>query len=224
MKLEAGRKLGKRVVSGSSNSIKSCNSPRYGTESKMKDCSQDSLRRFHEQQKWMSSETRIVQDASIVDSSEVIPNHVIEGARTQDVQLGTFRIKDGLFVGDAKAAINSEFLLANKVSHIINCSPLQVPNYFEKCGIRYLPIEVPLLQQWDPSCSRNAAALWQGEAVSPEAAQGRELDVVKTDGKLIEYICHFIEDGLKEGGSCLIHSNHDQLRPCVLLAVYFMKK
>ena len=36
--------------------------------------------------------------------------------------LGAVKIKDGLFVGDEFAAQDLEFVVANKVTHVINCA------------------------------------------------------------------------------------------------------
>jgi len=69
-----------------------------------------------------------------------------------DDMIGAIKIKDGLFIGDEFAAQVSpqsslkyafvikdlEFVMANKVSHIINCSGRQVPNHWEAIGVVYL--------------------------------------------------------------------------------------
>jgi hypothetical protein len=75
--------------------------------------------------------------------------------------IGAIKIKDGLFIGDSFAAQVSltsfpieatkksnlsifafkqdqEFVVANKVTHIINCAGKQVPNYWEGRGVTYL--------------------------------------------------------------------------------------
>ena len=36
--------------------------------------------------------------------------------------LGAVKVKDGVFIGDELAAQDLEFVVANKVTHIINCS------------------------------------------------------------------------------------------------------
>jgi len=36
--------------------------------------------------------------------------------------IGAIKIKDGLFIGDSFAAQDQEFVVANKVTHIINCA------------------------------------------------------------------------------------------------------
>ena len=52
--------------------------------------------------------------------------------------IGAIKIKDGLFAGDEFAAQDLEFVVANKVTHIINCAGKQVPNHWEPIGVKYL--------------------------------------------------------------------------------------
>lgn len=62
--------------------------------------------------------------------------------------IGTIKIKDGLFIGDEFAAQvtfliltawkDLEFVVANKVTHIINTSGRQIPNHWESIGVIYL--------------------------------------------------------------------------------------
>lgn len=46
------------------------------------------------------------------------------------------KLKDGLFLGDYEAAQDLEFIVANKITRIINCSGREVPNGWERSGIR----------------------------------------------------------------------------------------
>ena len=46
----------------------------------------------------------------------------------EEDMIGAIKIKDGLFIGDAFAAKDLEFVVANKVSKIINCAGRQVQN------------------------------------------------------------------------------------------------
>ena len=52
--------------------------------------------------------------------------------------IGAIKIKDGLFIGDEFAAQDLEFVVANKVTHIINCSGRQTMNHWEQIGVVYL--------------------------------------------------------------------------------------
>ena len=52
--------------------------------------------------------------------------------------LGAVKIKDGVFIGDELAAQDLEFVVANKVTHIINCAGKQIQNHWEPIGVAYL--------------------------------------------------------------------------------------
>ena len=65
--------------------------------------------------------------------------------------IGAIKIKDGLFIGDELASQvrekvqltvlciqDLEFVVANKVTHIINCAGKQIPNHWEPIGVAYL--------------------------------------------------------------------------------------
>ena len=48
------------------------------------------------------------------------------------------KIKDGLFIGDAEASQDPEFIELNKVMFVINCAGRQLPNLWEQHGLHYL--------------------------------------------------------------------------------------
>lgn len=48
-----------------------------------------------------------------------------------DEIIGAIKVTDGIFIGDRYAAKDLHFIIQNKVTHIINCSGLQVRNHFE---------------------------------------------------------------------------------------------
>lgn len=58
------------------------------------------------------------------------------------------KIKDGLFVGDAEASQDPEFIELNKITFVINCAGRQLPNLWEQYGLHYLTFP------WgsDPDC------------------------------------------------------------------------
>ena len=60
------------------------------------------------------------------------------GGLMEEEMIGAIKIKDGLFIGDAFAARDFEFVVANKVSRVINCSGTQVQNQFTGIGVEYL--------------------------------------------------------------------------------------
>lgn len=48
--------------------------------------------------------------------------------------MGT-KITDSFFIGDAEAAQDWEFMEEQRISHVVNCSPKELPNMFEAEGI-----------------------------------------------------------------------------------------
>ena len=111
--------------------------------------------------------------------------------------IGPVKIKDGLFIGDEVAAQDLEFLIANKVTHIVNCSARQVPNHWESMGVHYKGYP------WSDSDSQVI------------------LDVRDT---VISEVFTFIEECVDKGESVLMHSYRGQSRCVTLLAAYLIKR
>lgn len=59
---------------------------------------------------------------------------------TLEFLLGPIKIKDGLFTGDQLAAKDIEFIISNKVTHIINTVSKAIPNLYERFGVQYLSV------------------------------------------------------------------------------------
>jgi hypothetical protein len=51
----------------------------------------------------------------------MMQEQMMMGALPDDM-IGAIKIKDGLFIGDEFAAQDLEFVMANKVTHVINCA------------------------------------------------------------------------------------------------------
>ncbi|CAK9039973.1 unnamed protein product [Durusdinium trenchii] len=111
--------------------------------------------------------------------------------------LGAVKVKDGLFVGDALAAQDLEFVVSNKVTRVINCAGRQVPNHWESIGVAYLTY------YWVDADSQ--VVLDTRDVVSSESFR-------------------FIEEALNSAESVLIHSVRGQSRSCCILGAYMMKK
>ncbi|CAD8188680.1 unnamed protein product [Paramecium octaurelia] len=109
--------------------------------------------------------------------------------------IGAIKIKDGLFIGDEFASKDLEFVIQNKVSHIINCAAKQLPCVFENYGVSYLKFN------WQEN---EQQVLFQNENVNE--------------------IYHFIEQAHVNGESVLVHSVRGQSRSCCALAAFFMRK
>lgn len=111
--------------------------------------------------------------------------------------IGAIKIKDALFIGDELAAQDLEFVVNNKVTHIINCSGRQIPNHWEPIGVAYLTfywLDVDNQVLFD-----------------------------KND-KITTEILNFIEEAHEKGESVLVHSNRGQSRASAVLVVYFIQK
>ena len=93
--------------------------------------------------------------------------------------VGAVKIKDGLFLGDELAAQDLEFILANKITHIINCAGREIANSWERSGVRYLTYYWPE--------SGNCIVFDEANAVLDE-------------------IYGFIEEAIDLGESVLVHS------------------
>lgn len=111
--------------------------------------------------------------------------------------IGAIKIRDGLFIGDQLAAQDYEFVITNKVTHIINTSGLQIRNYWESIGVKYLTFD------WvDQDCQI----------------------ILDANNNNANKIYNFIEEAYEQGESCLVHSLRGQSRASTVLAAYFMKK
>ncbi|CAD8107636.1 unnamed protein product [Paramecium sonneborni] len=109
--------------------------------------------------------------------------------------IGAIKIKDGLFIGDEFASKDLEFVIQNKVSHIINCASRQLPCVFENYGVLYLKFN------------------WQENEQQ-----------VLFQNNIVNEIYNFIEQAHNNGESVLVHSIRGQSRSCCALAAFFMRK
>ena len=91
------------------------------------------------------------------------------------------RIMDGLFVGNAMAAQDDDFLFSNKVSHIVNCAGLEAANVFNDSGIEYLTFP------------------WRDVATT---------QILDSQDRNISRITKFIEKAFDRGECILVHSLH----------------
>ncbi len=54
--------------------------------------------------------------------------------------MGAVRVIDGLFMGDEYAAQDLEFIMASKITKVVNTAARQIGNLFEKQGLSYLSL------------------------------------------------------------------------------------
>ncbi|OMJ72216.1 hypothetical protein SteCoe_29391 [Stentor coeruleus] len=113
------------------------------------------------------------------------------------VLVGAFKVKDGLFLGDEFAAQDLEFVVANKVTRIVNCACRQVPNHWEPIGVNYLSF-----------------AWFDNE----------NQIILDSSDKNFSMIYTFIEQGLETGESVLVHSVRGVSRCVCIISAYLLKK
>jgi protein-tyrosine phosphatase len=111
--------------------------------------------------------------------------------------IGALKVKDGLFIGDEFSAQDLEFVVANKVTHIINCASKQVANHWEAIGVKYFPL------------------YWQDSDTQV---------IVDKKAQIFNKIFDFIENTLNTGESVLVHSVRGQCRCICVVAAYLMRK
>jgi protein-tyrosine phosphatase len=99
--------------------------------------------------------------------------------------------------GDFEAAQDLEFIVANKITRIINCAGREVANGWERSGIRYLTY------YWPES----------GNCI-----------IFDESNSVLDEIYSFIEEAIDVGESVLVHSTDGVSRACFCSAVYFMLK
>ena len=108
------------------------------------------------------------------------------------------KIKDGLYLGNRKAAADIEFLLTNKFSHVLNCTT-ELKNHFEDCkALTYCKLK------YDKA--NPAQRLWG--------------DSLRKLSRIIEFITLAEETG----ESCLIHSSQGNNRCFAVAIAYLMSK
>ena len=111
--------------------------------------------------------------------------------------IGALKVKDGLFIGDEFSAQDLEFVVANKVTHIINCASKQVANHWEAIGVKYFSL------------------YWQDSDIQL---------IVDKKGLLFNKLYDFIESTLSQGESVLVHSVRGQCRCICVVTAYMMRK
>jgi protein-tyrosine phosphatase len=105
------------------------------------------------------------------------------------------KLREALFLGDFEAAHDLEFIIANKISRVVNCAGRELTNPFERSGLRYLTYYWPQ--------SGNCVIFDESNAVLDE-------------------IYSFIEEALDAGEAVLIHSTDGVSRASFCACVYFM--
>jgi hypothetical protein len=105
------------------------------------------------------------------------------------------KLREALFLGDFEAAHDLEFIIANKISRVINCAGRELTNPFERSGLRYLTYFWP---------------------------QSGACVVFDESNAVLDEIYSFIEEALEAGEAVLLHSTDGASRAAFCAAVYFM--
>lgn len=131
------------------------------------------------------------------------------------------KLKDGLFLGDFETAQDMEFILANKITRIINCAGREVCSccsgvFF--AGKQSYSVVCPARQvgnMWDRSGVKYLTYFW------PENGNCIIFD---ESNAVLDEIYGTIEEALENHEAVLIHSVDGASRACFCAAVYFILK
>ncbi|RNF15264.1 putative dual specificity protein phosphatase [Trypanosoma conorhini] len=116
-------------------------------------------------------------------------------------ELIAVRVKDGIFVGNAIAAQDLDFIEMNKITHIINCAGGELPDLFAHEGVKYLTFP------WRDTTGSICTAVMFDSA-----------------DENIERTVRFIDEALESGHCVLVHSHFGLSRSPALIAAYFIVK
>ncbi|EAN77591.1 dual specificity protein phosphatase, putative [Trypanosoma equiperdum] len=116
-------------------------------------------------------------------------------------ELIAVRVKDGIFVGNAVAAHDREFISLNKITHVVNCAGGELADLFADDGVKYLTFP------WkDPTGSVCTAVMFDSA----------DENVKRT--------VRFIDEALEAGDCVLVHSQLGMSRSPALVAAYLIVK
>eukprot|EP00928_Gymnodinium_smaydae_P086173 TRINITY_DN7004_c0_g4_i1.p1 TRINITY_DN7004_c0_g4~~TRINITY_DN7004_c0_g4_i1.p1 ORF type:complete len:429 (-),score=129.60 TRINITY_DN7004_c0_g4_i1:118-1404(-) len=112
---------------------------------------------------------------------------------------GAIKVKDGLYVGDERAAVTfAKYRDHLKVTHIVNCAHEYIENFAEFAeGVEYLGFD------------------WVNDGYAT---------ILDDDDINAEQLFAFIEEGLNAGGCVLVHSTSQDPHALIVIASYLMRK
>ena len=111
--------------------------------------------------------------------------------------IGVLKIKDGIFICDEFGAQDLEFVVANKVTRVVNCAGTQLPNHWEHVGVLYLTLN------------------WQDD---------EKQTLFDSMDKIPDEIHRFLLEGLEQHESVLIQSVRAMNRACFVVCAFLMRK
>lgn len=116
-------------------------------------------------------------------------------------ELLAVRVKDGIFIGNLTAAQDHDFIVMNKITHIINCAGGEILDFFVDDGVKYLTFP------WRDTAGSLCTAVMFDSA-----------------DENIERTVRFIDEALEAGNCVLVHSCNGLSRSPALIAAYFIVK
>ncbi len=102
-----------------------------------------------------------------------------------------------VFTGDADSSQDLEFLVANKITRIVNCAAREIPNSWDRTGMKYLSYPWP---------------------------QSGNFVVFDEKNSVLDEVFSFVEEGMINAEGVLIHSMDGRSRSAFVGAMYFMLK
>lgn len=116
-------------------------------------------------------------------------------------ELVAIRVKDGIFVGNITASQDHDFIVMNKITHIINCAGGELQDLFMDDGVKYLTFP------WKDTAGSLCTAVMFDSA-----------------DENVERTVSFIDEALEVGNCVLVHSYNGLSRSPALIAAYFIVK
>ena len=123
--------------------------------------------------------------------------------------LGYVRLIDGLFLGDINAPSDLNFLMLNKISHLINCAGKEMPNKDFSDLTNDTSFTPP------PYGLKFLTFYWLDD--------DRQL-IFDDQDRVPKEIVRFIDEALSQGTSVLLHSVRGQSRASIVAIIYFMER
>ncbi|CDW80771.1 UNKNOWN [Stylonychia lemnae] len=111
--------------------------------------------------------------------------------------IGVIKIKDGIFICDEFGAQDLEFVVANKVTRVVNTAGMQLPNHWEPIGVLYLTLN------------------WQDD---------EKQTLFDSQEKIPDEIYKFMEEAIDNQESVLVQSVKAQNRACFVIAAFIMRR
>lgn len=115
----------------------------------------------------------------------------------EDEVVGVIKIKDGLFICDEYGAQDLEFVVANKVSRVVNTAGTQLNNFWEQIGVLYLTLN------------------WQDD---------EKQTLFDPQESIADEIYRYIDEAISNHESVLVQSVKAHNRACFVICAWLMRR